>query len=392
MKKQALAIWVAAVALRLVLAFGLGRVEHGWTETQFIARSILERVEFGNPYAIPTGPTSHTAPVYPAIQALIFAGFGYGEEAERARIAMSIALAGLEYALLPWVGLRLGLGLWPGLAAGWFGALVPLHYWGEAMGVFENTLAALMLLVFTGWVGSHDGTLIWRNALAAGAFAGLVLLTSPSMLPPIAAVALRSAWRKPGLLVAGAMTALLVLSPWLVRNRLVFGGWSFVRGELGLELNISNFDGATPDAMDNVGTAHFRNVQPFASIEKCMRIRDIGERRFYSESMQEATAWIRGHQAEFARLALRRWLRFWVPWSRYGWHRAGLAAVLTLAVLGWVAGGWRTLPLLLVPAACSITALLIHTSIRYSHPSWWALCLAAGVATKWLRDRLKVSP
>ncbi len=391
MEKKALAIWVAAVAVRLVLAFGFGRVEHGWTETQFIARSILESSEFGNPYAIPTGPTSHAGPVYPAIQALIFACFGYGEEAERARIVMSIGLAGLEYALLPWVGLRLGFGGRPGLAAGWFGALAPLHYWGEAMGVFENTLAALMLLVFTAWV-ARDESLGWRKASAAGAFAGLMLLTSPSLLLAIAAVAVWSAWRKPGALAAGAAAALLVLSPWLVRNRLVFGGWSFVRGELGLELNISNFDGASPDSMENVGSAHFQSMHPFASREKCLRIREIGERRFYSESLRQAASWIRGHQVEFARLAARRWLRFWVPWSQYGWHRAGLAAVLALAVLGWAAGGRRALPLFLVPAACSITALLIHTSIRYSHPAWWALCLAAGVAAKWLRDRLIVSP
>ena len=54
---------------------------------------------------------------------------------------------------MPWLAVRLGLGEWAGLAAGWGGALVPLHYWGESMGVFENTLAALLLLAFVGWAG-----------------------------------------------------------------------------------------------------------------------------------------------------------------------------------------------------------------------------------------------
>lgn len=392
MKKQALAIWTVAVAVRLTLAFGFDRVEHGWTEVQFIARSLAERGEFADPYAIPTGPTSHTAPVYPAIQTLIFKAFGYGDAAESARIAMTIGLAGLEYALLPWLGVRLGLGLWPGLAAGWFGALVPLHYWGEAMGVFENTLAGLMLLVFAGWMGRGSEQAGWREAVTAGAYAGLLLLTSPALLPPIAALAILSHSRNPRLLAAGGAAALLVIGPWLVRNRLLFGGWSFVRGEVGLELNISNFSGATPDAQDNTGTEHFRSVHPFASRAQCQRIREAGERQFYRENMEQALGWIGGHREEFLLLAARRWSRFWVPWSQYRWHRWALAGVLALAVFGWVAAGRRGLPLVLVPLAYSSVALLVHTSIRYSHPSWWALCLAAGVAAKWLRDRLIVSP
>ncbi|NWF83556.1 MAG: hypothetical protein HXY18_06985 [Bryobacteraceae bacterium] len=395
--KQALWIWAAGAAVRLILAFGLGRVDTGWTEVQLIGRSLLERGEFADPYAIPTGPTSHTGPVYPAIQALIFAVAGYGVEAERLRIALTILLASLEYALMPWVASRLGLGTWVGAVAGWSGALVPLHYWGESMGVFENTLVAL-LLALTGWAGpllTGEQRASLRRAAAMGAFAGIVLLVSPSVALSLAALAGVALWRggvnPPGLCVA-ALCAALMLSPWLVRNRLVFGGWSFVRGELGLELNISNFDGASVDAEQNVGTEHFRRVHPFVSRKQCLRIREVGERQVYRERSEEALAWIGSHQAEFASLAARRWLRFWVPWSRYWWHRAGLAAVLLLAMAGWIAGGRAGIPLMLAPLGCSAAALLVHTSIRYSHPGWWALCLAAGAGAKWVRDKLISSP
>ncbi len=294
MTKRALLIWAAAAAVRLIWAFGFGRVDTGWTEVQLIARSLLERGEFADPYAIPTGLTSHTAPVYPAIQALIFAVAGYGVEAEHVRIAFTILLASLEYALMPWLAVRLGLGEWAGLAAGWGGALVPLHYWGESMGVFENTLAALLLLVFTGLAGPQlrgEGALPTARAAVLGLFAGALILVSPTMLPPIVALAGIAMWRG-GVSVGGAgaaaVCAVLVLGPWLVRNRVVFGGWSLVRGEAGLELNISNFDGASVDAMDNVGTAHFRRVHPFASREQCERIRQVGERQVYRERQEEA--------------------------------------------------------------------------------------------------------
>jgi hypothetical protein len=266
------------------------------------------------------------------------------------------------------------------------------------MGVFENTLAALLLLVFTGLAGPQlrgEGILPTARAAALGLFAGALILVSPTMLPPIVALAGVAMWRggvSAGGAGAAAVCAVLVLAPWLVRNRVVFGGWSLVRGEAGLELNISNFDGASADAMDNVGTDHYRRVHPFASREACERIRQVGERQFYRERQDEAMAWIAGHKAEFAGLAARRWGRFWVPWSQYWWHRAGLGVVLILAAAGWIVGGRTAAPLLLAPLACSLTALLVHTSIRYSHPGWWALCLSAGVAVKWARDKLISSP
>jgi hypothetical protein len=173
---------------------------------------------------------------------------------------------------------------------------------------------------------------------------------------------------------------------------MAFGGWSFVRGEAGLELSISNFDGASVDAMDNVGTAHFRRVHPFASRQQCERIREVGERQFYRERQEEGMGWIREHGKEFAGLAARRWGRFWVPWSQYWWHRAGFGVVLILAVAGWIAGGRTAAPLLLAALTYSLIALLFHTSIRYSHPAWWELCLSAGVAVKWARDKLISSP
>ena len=119
----------------------------------------------------------------------------------------------------------------------------------------------------------------------------------------------------------------------------------------------------------------------------------MGERQFYRERQEEAMAWIAGHEDGVCRVwPSRRWGRFWVPRSQYWWHRAGLGAVLILAAAGWIVGGRTAAALLLAPLAYSLVALLVHTSIRYSHPTWWALCLSAGVAVKWARDKLISSP
>src|SRR5271157_6520169 len=52
-----------------------------FNEMEKIARSLAEDNVFGNPYALPTGPTAHHAPIYPFLLSLIFRMFGYGPDA-----------------------------------------------------------------------------------------------------------------------------------------------------------------------------------------------------------------------------------------------------------------------------------------------------------------------
>ena len=63
-----LVIFCLALTVRLLLAaltYGPGHVYNG--EAERIAKSIALKGEFSDPYAIPTGPTAHCGPFYPAL-------------------------------------------------------------------------------------------------------------------------------------------------------------------------------------------------------------------------------------------------------------------------------------------------------------------------------------
>lgn len=384
-----LAIWIVAVVLRCGLAFGLARHDYRHTEAQNLARSLAQHGVFADAFGPGTGPSAQTGPVYPAINALFFLLAGASLLADQVRMLFNIALAGAIYALLPFVAVRLGLERRAGVLAGLIGAVVPLYYWGEVPGYFENTLSALLLLVFSALVAAHlNGRApIPARCWSLGALAGIALLTSPSLLLPIVALLLL-AWRSQPKVPLGtpiriACAILLVLAPWTLRNYARFHSLVFIRSNLGMELAISNNDDATPDAEANYRTAYFRAHHPSANREAAELVGKEGEVAYSQRLLAEAIAWIRTHPRRFARLSAERVMTFWVPNSHYIWHRLALAGMAALAFTGW----WTLWPrnrtalavLAAMPVSYSLTYVFVQQLIRFTYPIWWALLLSACV-------------
>ena len=86
-------VLLLALGVRLTLLFGFHRYEVGRPEPIRIAISLAHHGGFANPYAIPTGPTAHTAPLYPMLIAPLYAIWGDTHRADMARFALN-ALAG----------------------------------------------------------------------------------------------------------------------------------------------------------------------------------------------------------------------------------------------------------------------------------------------------------
>lgn len=145
--RTAILVWVAAIIVRALLAFAFGHVDYSRAEAQNIALSLVTQHSFAGAFAPGGGPTAHTAPVYPAINALFYAAASDSRLADQLRVCFNIVMAATVYSLLALLAVRMGLGMRAGRLAGWMGALIPLHYWGELPGTFENTLSALLLTV-----------------------------------------------------------------------------------------------------------------------------------------------------------------------------------------------------------------------------------------------------
>ncbi len=134
LNRISLVIWLAGVMVRLVLVFPLHRYELFRPEVVKIAISLAKTGNFADPFSIPTGYTAHIAPVYPLVISPLYRLLGDTSTADFARIVLSIAVAAVSYALLPFVATAIRMSASVGIVAGLTGALLPSHFWPESMG------------------------------------------------------------------------------------------------------------------------------------------------------------------------------------------------------------------------------------------------------------------
>ncbi len=386
--RACLALFLIALAVRLMLLFGLHRYETGRTETIRTAISVGLRGAFADPYAIPTGATAHSAPLYPLAIAPIYSLLGDTPAADKVRFAVNALAASIEYALIPILAAALGLGFRPGVFAGLVGALLPLHYWPECVNEGEYAWTAIFLqltvLLYARFL--EKPSLDIPRAGGAGCLCGFGLLQAPTLAPALAGLNLLSLWRfrsdtKRMLrwIAVFSIAVCAVLAPWVVRNRVRLGGWFFVRDNLGLELFISNQDGASPTFEENIRNPKIFSQHPHVNPVVAAELRRIGEQEFERRRLQQGLQWISAHPREFASLTVRRVVRFWFPEvPRFRWAFWG---VTLLAGAGWLLLWVRRRPAAVLLGTVlllySATYAPFQTTLRYQHPIWWILLLLA---------------
>jgi hypothetical protein len=165
--------------------------------------------------------------------------------------------------------------------------------------------------------------------------------------------------------VAGLLALLLVYSPWPIRNEYRFHAFIPMRSTVGFELWMGNRPGATGFLDESLFPMY--DKQELASyIAK-------GELAYTRDKSDAAKAYILAHPGVFARMTLRRIVRFWTGTGNnpgsvfYAIHAVftsgfGFAALVLLDRRG--ARGFAVLmalPLLLFPIPYYIT----HAEFRY---------------------------
>lgn len=385
-------IFICAAALRLTLVFGFDHYQIGRPEPIRIAISLAEHGTFADPYAIPTGPTAHSPPLYPAMIAPLYRIWGNTLRADFARFVLNTIAASVEYALLPWVAMALGLGVWPGILAGFGGALLPLHGWAECVGDFEATWVALFLeiatICFARFLSQPRFDL--KSAIGWGTFWGAGFLLSPVLLPVLIGFAAIAVWKLCPSFASSARWATgfavataVILTPWTIRNYTQLHGVFFVRDNIGLELFVSNHDDATPHSDDNFARDYFRAEHPHMSITASRELIRIGEVPFHQRKFAQGIQWIRGHPSAFLSLSAARIIEFWFPSvPKYRWL---IWTAVILGFLGLIAmARSRSLAALILAAAMagySAIYSVVANTMRYEHPLWWIQVLAIGWLT-----------
>jgi hypothetical protein len=331
-----------------------------------VALSLVRSGQFADPYMIPTGATAHPAPLWPALQALVYSTFGITATAGYARALLAMSSWSLLYALLPWFALRLGLGVRAGVIAGIGGALIPQPSY-EILGYGFSAPGGLALGLVTvaflhRWTSGGSSA---AGSLLLGAGCGAAFHVLPPLLLVVSGFLVFELWWRRGrrtwipaaCIVAGAALACV---PWTWRNYTALHGFCFIRSNLGLELRIANQDDAAADidvTLARKGTLR----HPSENLEEARRVRDWGESEYMRRARTEALAWIEAHPAEFLRLTAMRVVHFWCgPW------RLPRLALLTTAISALALLGLRrVLPTLDAPHKAGLIIPLATFPVVY---------------------------
>src|SRR5512139_3029524 len=166
---------------------------HTRWEVPAVAMSLYEKGAFADPYCLPTGPTAHMPPFQPALMAAVYHLLGPTLAAGYLLWVISIGFYGVMYAMLPWLGERLGLGARAGLVGGLVGALIP-RWPGYTEGLAAVAIG-LMAAAFPRRWGPDPPTA--GGSLLLGLAIGLSFHVTPSLLPvALGLVAFELVWRR----------------------------------------------------------------------------------------------------------------------------------------------------------------------------------------------------
>ena len=315
---HAVLLVAAAAALPRLLALAIERddiLAEYVEKSDTFARTLVASRTFG---FLPEVPSAYTQPLYAWFLAALYWPF------ERSWVVVGlaqIALAVVTALLVLAIGRHLA-SLRIGVVAALVTTLHPYLVWHDVHVNREIVdgvlLAALALLVLL----AHDRRSTWL-AVAAGAVAGLAILSNARLLLLPLAVAPFAAWRvRPGRRAVAAGLLVLVASaavvaPWVARNRSVIGCATITTDTRALwkANNPATYDvlargGWIDDVPELPGVPPWPEKAAAISVEAAKAVDECAQASFYRD---EVLDFWREEPAEKARLAVQAVGMLWSP-------------------------------------------------------------------------------
>jgi hypothetical protein len=384
-------------------------------EVEMAAVSLVQYGVLGNCYHDPTGPTAHVSPLWPLMIAPIIAAFGpYSLTSLLLESFLAIALTTANLACLPWLARRAGLSEIAGWIAAFALAVLPIYFYFESFGDFEQPLATLVLLGLVAcFLELRQAR--WQNprfVAATGLLGGVAALLSPSLVPAIALMMLvELTWpcaprRRVACGVAAiAGISLLMVAPWMVRNYYALGGFVPLRSNFGLELAFGNNPESTGSSNHDWSDPELSNklVHPHPNVRECQKLNELGELAYMRQRQEEAVSWIRDHPGRFLALTAARFRMFWFPGPEMFNNRSlstvvkivclsGITLLMFVGLARRIVAGERSAMLLAAAiVGPSLIYMITHVDTRYRLPVnalatlvavdtvvWLALCCGRG--------------
>ena len=320
-------------------------------EVSSIADHVARGEGFSSPFVVDTGPTAWIAPVYPYFVALIFRIFGVYSTLATAVLLSIQCLLGAATGIAIFALGRRTLGERIGLWSAWIWTLCPFFFRWPVSWIWDTTFSALALALALILALDCDQIAGRKPWLRLGTLWGFTALTNPALLSvmPVtlgyAAVATHRA-RRPWLrhLLHSILLFIAIISPWLIRNYVVFERPVFLRSNWWFEFHLGNYHYS-----NGMG---FRGRQPASNARELGKYRVLGEMRYIDRAKEESIRFVVDHPTEFASLTLLRSIWFWdgsfLPYMSHEWWKPwqywplsamgllGLIFVLTRRPRGWL--------------------------------------------------------
>ena len=318
----------------------------------------------GYPYSrVPGRATAFRPPAYPYLLAGVYKVTGVEDapKADRVDVArvLGILIGTLIVALIGAVAAQLWGRRVALLAMGGGAVYIPLILVGGSV-MSEPLFAAMLLGALAAALQHRRSTHAWRWVIAAGVLAGLTVLTRANALVLLLPLAL-AVWTvrprfSPRALAAPALLvvlALLTVSPWTIRNAVVFDRFIPVSTQLGSALAGTYNDQARLDKENPASWRSIRHLPEYRSLSA--RLSQIPEPVVEDELTRRSKAYIREHPGYVGTVALWTSLRMLelggLDWSRHTastisvgprWANAGVICFWVFALLA-LAGAFTKL-------------------------------------------------
>ncbi|MGO9642259.1 MAG: ArnT family glycosyltransferase [Candidatus Acidiferrales bacterium] len=349
-----------------------------------VARSIAAGEGFSSPLRwFRSGPTAWFGPVYPYLVAGVFKLFGiYSYTSYVVLQALNCAFTALTCIPIYLAGKR-SFGTGVALCASWLWVFLPTALFFPIIWIWDTSLSALwmaLLLYATLKLRDSARTIDWIGYGALWAGGAMINPALVAVLPALG-IWLVLGYRKralPWLRVAavGSLVFLAGISPWTIRNYVVFHKLIPFRSNLGLELWLGN----NAETVDNDSW----DQHPNDDLNEGLKYKQLGEIQYMQQKQHEAFAYMRAHPAHDALLTFHRfistWLGIWDPVQDF-W--ASLSPLMRLAEVTTVLYPLFTLlgalfasrsrnpeifPYLAVILFFPLVFYLTHASLRYRFP------------------------
>jgi 4-amino-4-deoxy-L-arabinose transferase-like glycosyltransferase len=324
---------------------------HAWEQGN-VAESLVAGHGFGSAFQS-NQPSAIMPPVYPLIVAVFFRAFGvhtaHSIVAIHAFDSMINSLACIPIFLLA----RRNFGERTAWWAAWGWAFFPYGIYFSAAWAWSTHLLMLCLC----WLLYLEQKLEESPRLALwagfGVLAGFAGLTEPSILVVIPFLLALAAWK----LARGGMRWLLsatiaslalaaTISPWMIRDALVFHRFIPMRDSMGLEMWLGN----------NGRTFHWTNndLNPLHDTQELTAYNTMGELAYMDHKTEEARTYIHEQPEWYAWMCARRAVYLWTGY--WSFNRAYLAlepmdpenvpfaTSLTLLAIAGLLTAWRENP------------------------------------------------